>query len=37
MPVDDLVITGVKTAEGERFLIGARARCELCKARCRSH
>jgi hypothetical protein len=29
MPFDDLVITGVKTAEGERFLIGARARGEL--------
>ena len=29
MRFDDLVITGVKTAEGERFLIGARARGEL--------
>lgn len=29
MPLDDLVIAGVKTAEGERFLVGARARGEL--------
>lgn len=29
MPFDDLVIAGVKTAEGERFLVGARARGEL--------
>jgi hypothetical protein len=29
MSFDDLVITGMKTAEGERFLIGARARGEL--------
>ena len=29
MPFDDLVITGVKTAQGERFLVGARARGEL--------
>jgi hypothetical protein len=32
MSFDDLVITGVKTAEGERFLIGARARGELLDA-----
>jgi hypothetical protein len=29
MPFDDLVITGVKTTDGERFLVGARARGEL--------
>jgi hypothetical protein len=29
MSFDDLVITGMKTAGGERFLIGARARGEL--------
>jgi hypothetical protein len=29
MPFDDLVVAGVKTAEGERFLVGARARGEL--------
>jgi hypothetical protein len=29
MSFDDLVITGMKTAEGERFLVGARARGEL--------
>jgi len=29
MPFDDLMITGMKTTEGERFLIGARARGEV--------
>ena len=29
MPFDDLVIAGLKTAEGERFLVGTRARGEL--------
>ena len=29
MPFDDLVIAGVKTTEGERFLVGARARGEF--------
>ena len=29
MTFDDLVVAGVQTAEGERFLVGARARGEL--------